>query len=384
MFDARGTLRGRALRLTGPLRVTRAFVLAAVLGSPLAAQGVPSADALRARLDSVNQRAEAAESTYRAVLDELNSERGQLVLVDGVRVAFTPMSFPERHRQPVLAGVRQARHTLEERFGADGVALLDSVTFQLRESPQQKFGPVRALSTGVFRSTDLGHVVNADEVERFVLRRAARALPEHAPVLARFTGTGMELTAPDESFAEAARELALSRSSAGRRCYTGDMNACRAVFAEPVTDADALQLWYEPVDYRAVVSSTAIPQQDSVRLAGRATCAAGDDDACAALVTQLPLRNPYRDVVRITLAEHALDIAPRNALGVLSAADSASLPLNALARAAGVPEDSLIAGWHRRTIEALESGRPSPLLLVASTAFWGILLLELAIRRRPL
>ncbi len=391
MSDARPVSRAAALLIV--------FALAGLLATDVSAQAqprsraadasapdVPSAAALRARLDSARRRAEQAESTYRARLRESRVRRGaDTTRVGPVTVSYAPSDFPEDRRRMVVAGIERAVAALEERFGADGARLLDSTVLDVFEPPLRFLSPVYIRTEGV-RGEPLGHTVTPDEVERYTLRKAAVNLPDVAPVLARFSGPNASFEGNEGSFEDVARELALSRSTAGRRCFTGDLAACRALLVEPASDAEALELWFEPADYRAVVAfgARAIPAHDTARQAARADCEGGDDAACERLVTQLPVRNPHSAMLRITLTEYALEIAPRNGVSVLADADPESSPVAALARAAGVQEDSLVAGWRRRAIGALEAGRPSPVLLVASTAFWGLLLLELAIRRRPL
>lgn len=348
---------------------------------------IPSLATVRAQLDSAERMAVAAESTYRRRLRELRVQRGgDTVRVGPVRIAFMPEDFPAVQRRAAIEGLKDAIESLDHRFGADGVTLLDSALFQVQRYSNRFFGFTMISVPGVFQWHRLGRSVQSDEVEAFALRKAAVTLPAVAPVLARFSGLNTSLGDNDDAFEQVAGELALSRSSAGRRCYTGDIAACRALFAEPASNAEALALWFEPEDYRSIVEfgTRSIAKDDSVAQAALVRCLEGDNASCERLVTQLPINNPHSAQVRLTLTEHALDIAPRNALAVLAATDSSASPVAALARAAGVSEDSLVAGWQQRAVETFEAGRPSPLLLVASTAMWGFLLLELAIRRRPL
>lgn len=369
-------------------RCIAAAILLGMCAAPVSASSqIPDLATVRAQLDSAERLTAVAESTYRRRLRELRSlSGGDTVRVGPVHIAFRPADFPAAQQRAAIAGLEEAVESLDQRFGADGVALLDSALFEVQRYSNRFFAFSMISAPGIFRWHRLGRTVQSEDVEEFALQKAAVTLPEVAPVLARFSGLNATLGDNDDAFEQVARELALSRSSAGRRCYTGDIAACRAVFAEPATDAEALALWFAPEDYRSVVEfgTRSIAKDDSVGQAALVRCLEGDDASCARLVTQLPINNPHSAQVRITLTEHALDIAPRNALAVLAATDSAASPLAALAHAAGVSEDSLLAGWQQRAVETLEAGRPSPLVLVASTALWGLLLLELAIRRRPL
>ena len=91
---------------------------------------IPDLATVRARLDSAERLAAAAESTYRQRLRELRSlSGGDTVRVGPVLIAFRPDDFPAGQQRAAIDGLEEAVESLEQRFGADGVALVDSALF---------------------------------------------------------------------------------------------------------------------------------------------------------------------------------------------------------------------------------------------------------------
>lgn len=343
------------------------------------------ADAARARLDAAVASAERAEAEFNRL--RAGGTDFEAAVTEGrLTVRFAPADLDEADRARLQEGLRRGQAELERRFGASGPALLGSPTWFLD-------GFARFGGTGFSLGTKPGSwqdglrlrsPIAEDDVAGYVMRQASREFARSMPLIGTFT-RGATLIAEDAEYEEAARELALGWSAAGRRCATGVVAGCRAIFTD-ATGLEALRLWFDDEDHQALVVQYKVQgvQRDSAWLAGRSQCLKGDRAACTRLAETEGGRYPFTANVRGTLVAHALEAGGAASLDRLRAASATGVgALGALAAAAGVSEDELLAGWQSRTARALHDAREGHLPLLVSTTFWCGLLLFGATRRKP-
>ena len=140
-------------------------------------------------------------------------------------------------------------------------------------------------------------------------------------------------------------DVVSSTSMLGRRCHGGDIAACRR-FLGLETVADPLTDYYDAEGRRALVQarrSLALRSSPT----GTRRCEQGEDGACVEVLRLMTDRfdAPASAYARTTLLARALDLGgDRAAERYVSSTGSVG---DALAGAAGMPLDSLLANWHR-------------------------------------
>lgn len=352
------------------------------------AQALPAQTAaeLRHRLEEVRASGALADSSWKLAVRTAAARRTEHVVAGGRRVAYDPDLFLESDRVRLGEGLERGRARLIERFGGESALLLDTTAWFVAPGPRWiGFPAVIDLRTSVGADRvvmSLGSPIDPEEVERFVLQVAGQAIPALAPALDRFAGSDLGLAPTESRFAMAGREMAISWAATGRRCATGSVAACRAVLT-PQSGSEPLSLHFEPEDWRAVVTAGRMPAVgDSAFFAFRRACLAGNDRDCATIVGKVGVPDPFSSGLRATFVLHAIELGGRDALGQIRRAAEAD-PNALLAAVAGVPPDSLIASWQRRTAQALEDERQSLVPVTLSVAGWSLLLLVGASRRKP-
>ena len=312
------------------LIVASALTLAA---SDAGAQVSLSTAELRARTDSMQVRARAADSAYRRALRQRRGAAAEtlVVAVHGFKIVATEGMLSARERKVLAEDVRKAFTTLARDFGAESVALVDTTTpWRVRES-RGTLGMLRTLRiNGVSSNTQvniqMSRPLSGGRLTAVILALAGAQLPRLVPALESYAGANASFAGDDDRFEMVARELALTDWAVASGCLRG-----------------------------------------------------GDPDRCRqALMPATPLSM----LVRGSFVTHALDVGGPQMIARLSA-DTTSDAITLLSRGAQLPADSLIAGWRRRTVAALERSRPPAGALVVSTAAWGLLLLGLATSRKP-
>jgi len=222
--------------------------------------------------------------------------------------------------------VRKAFTTLARDFGAESVALVDTTTpWRVRES-RGTLGMLRTLRINGVSSIQMSRPLSGGRLTAVILALAGAQLPRLVPALESYAGANASFAGDDDRFEMVARELALTDWAVASGCLRGgDLARCR----------------------QALMPAT-----------------------------------PLSMLVRGSFVTHALDVGGPQMIARLSA-DTTSDAITLLSRGAQLPADSLIAGWRRRTVAALERSRPPAGALVVSTAAWGLLLLGLATSRKP-
>jgi hypothetical protein len=176
--------------------------------------------------------------------------------------------------------------------------------------------------------------------------------------------------------------LVTAPSPAVRRCYLGDMDACRSALGfVPVPEAVAD--WYDAPRRRQLVRD--IENLDEVRGSSRAytACVSGlSDGDCLALVRAAPpgaIPPPLPSATRSSLVRTAVQLGGRGAYARLLA--SAGRPIEQrLAAASGVSGDSVFQAWHA----AVLASRPHQVSVEARDGWvalaWGVAFGLLALR----
>ena len=159
--------------------------------------------------------------------------------------------------------------------------------------------------------------------------------------------------------------LVSSATAVARRCYDGDLIACRMTLRlVPVLDA-ATELFDAAGRRRFVTEGNYSP--DAIEVA----CRDGDDAACLTAARQLVRRgnpiSPTRLMV-MTATQTALRIGGREAYERLIRSTGA--PAQALADAAGVPLDSVLKVWQHNLRETRLPSQDISLGIAASSLLW--------------
>ena len=362
------------------------LVLAVALATPATPAGGQTAAEWRRKLDSATVASARADSDFVRIREAAALERTAHLVAGERRVLYSPKQITATDSARIARGLEGGRARLIARFGANSTQLLDSANWLLTSSLDGRsyLTEVRLMtSEGAFRATvDLRRPIDPRKVEEFVLGVAGDGLPHLAPGLIRHASGAVSLVDDPDRFVLAGREMALSWSSAARRCITGALVACRAALtvAEP---SERLSHYFEPSDWRAVVGASGSPTDaDSLYFVDRRSCLVGEQAACARIISRGVVPLPISSSARATLVMHALDLGGLHAIERLVASRDED-PIALLAAVAGVPEDSLLASWQRRTVSALYSVQGNRLPLVLSVAGWGALVLVGATRRRP-
>jgi hypothetical protein len=382
------------------MRVMRTVALACALAYALIAPSLgaqsafaPSAELQRLRMDADSadaRRLRALEEFRRAQREERELTDTSWVDAGRVRVLISPAVLSDAERDRVREGIERALDSLDARFGEDALKMIDTSrpwTIAGTAGFLSGLKPANATSRAFGPQGMQHHLrrpVSDAALESFALRQAGRALGRAVPSLATYVGENATFARDDGRWETAARELALSYSTAARLCHGGDVAQCRRVLT-PAGPREALDQWFVPADYRAVVtaSSMDIAPSDTVNLASWGRCKAGADSACTRLALRIPVRDPFSGNLRGTFVSYALEVGEPGMPERMRADSTTRDPVELLARAAGMPADSLIAGWQRRTSRALDDAIVPAVPVVFSTAAWGLLLLGVASRKRP-
>lgn len=359
----------------------------AALLRPATAAAQDATDELQ-RLRAAYSRAERAESTFQMLRDG-GDRYGDSLSAAGVTVHFAATALDDENRASLAEGLEQGAATLRARLGEAGATLVDSAhwylqgyrgvsgrlaQYELAASPRMTFQRIR-----------LDGPIDPAEVARFVVRAAGDRLATVAPAVAQYARATIDLAPTEAVFEQVGRELSLTWSAAGRRCARGSIEGCRAVLTR-ASGAEALSLWFDPSDHRAVIVAASMPPAglDSAFYAERHRCYEGDDAACTRLVPRVPVKDPFSTNVRASFVAHALEVGGAGALDRLRAASAAGVdPITMLATTAGTEPESLIGGWQARSAAALADGRSPMLPVVLTTAAWCGVLLVGATRRKP-
>ncbi len=176
-----------------------------------------------------------------------------------------------------------------------------------------------------------------------------------------------------------ARELVTAPSTVARRCYRGELDACRSVLGLVPND-EGWAGWYTPDERRRLVEKGPRPDFDSRAAALWDQCVdLGVPGACDLLLGDRRPTPPLGESNRAALVTVALRMGGEGAAHRLLA--PGTIPVeDRLARVAGVTPDSLIAAWRSELLEAEPSAWAGLGRTPAAAAVWLLLFAFLAAR----
>lgn len=361
---------------------------------------VALAATLRREHEAAVRAERLADSTREEFRKARDAQRNQRALVAGVWLRYSAEDITAEDTAALAEGLRRARASLVERFGARGESLTPGdtlvvlgfaraggggVSMRIFRSPalSRGFGRVVRPSITVLRRPghdryDLNFPIRVADVERMALRWTGHRLP----ALGDFGGSQVSLASEPQVWGEAGRELALSWATTGRRCLVGALGACEIVMTTRPASGPP-PAWIEPPDVRAAVSASESPPfADSAFVADRHRCLEADEAVCPSVLARMRLRDPFSTKLRGSLVMHALELGGRDAITRL-ADGTRPTPLAQAAHAAGMSETQLLSSWQTRVAEAVAEGQEGPLPGTLSTVGWCALLIGLTLRRRP-
>ena len=326
------------------------WLLPAVLWwtGPVAAQD--RAAALRrveARLDSIRHVGEVRDSLFAA------ASMTDTTVVGGLRIVS-----PRRYQPIAQAAAVQAWAALERRFGA-AVTARASI-------PMLQFGDARSSPS---RSAD------TSEVARSFARSAADAIwRQQGPLFTdwlRGNVPGVEFSPSDRT--AIAQELLRIPARTNRACYGGDAAAC-AVSLGIRAGPDTLAEWY-PAETWPRLATLAGGHLSGLETTAKQRCKdSGDPTACRTILTPAHLLLPVSVGGRRFLVQEALEAGGDGAFGRLTAPGNIALE-DRLSNAAGIPLDSLLAGWSASIRAETPRGPAQPAWELLLAAAWSAVLL---------
>ena len=176
-------------------------------------------------------------------------------------------------------------------------------------------------------------------------------------------------------------ELATSSSAVGRKCFAGDLTACRAALElDPVSDPIAE--WYDTQDLRRFIERAGMSRGWGSAEEWIPCVQEGDDTACDRLFRARldgSVLHPVSPMAHQTLAETALQMGGDGAYGRMLQTGVTTIA-DWIAAVAAAPADSVIARWHSNVVAA----RPASTTLTAATGWaalaWIVVLATIATR----
>ena len=333
-------------------------VISAVLASNLWGQDT-TVTRLRRRADSLAAEWRRADALA-MVADSLERERASIgrdtIAAGELRIVANPSPLP------LAEAAARAWPVLDSLYGTSARRLASRPYF-IRAYDPDTTATRPVLRVGFEVPWDLG----ADRLTEFLLANVPIESPD--PRLADWLGEPIRpLRRPEHDRARVYVRLVTAPSQVARACFLGEITSCGTAL-DLVDTLDAFLRWYPSAAERRYLLETAFPDYFN-RTASVATwhsCVAGNDTACVELLRSLPSGSIPRILdsdARRLLVHVALRIGGHEAYGRLLADSSLSVG-ERLARAAGVPADTLLARWRA----AIIASRPKAVTLPG----WGII-----------
>lgn len=366
----------------------RLVYLALLLVGAVAPLRAQTAEEWRVRHDSLALRTRVLRAESDSA--DLTWRRARATLmVAGLRIEYSGTQLTASDTARLAEGVRRGVAALVDRYGPSAAALVDTSAWQLYSNRSFRtfrwpLGRLGLMASSKFGSSgvDLARPIDVDAVSRFVQERMAAMIGVRLREMDGYGSASMFGGFTPEEWHIAARDLSLSWAAVGRRCAAGNIAACTDVVS-PFKREGALERYFDPSDYRAIVASAEIlPGADSTAYASRQRCRDGADTACVRIIDVVRIPNPVGYMIRETFAIHAFDLAGGEALKRLETAPRGDA-VAMLAHVAGVTPDSLVRSWRARLTVALSEGYVGNGAVLLSTLSWCVLLLLATGRRRP-
>ncbi len=328
----------------------------------------------RAVFDSLAQRLRAMRRAER-LRDSLATAS---LRVDSVRAGAVVVLFDAAERERAAAAAGLVRTELERALDGDSAFAAARYYVAIAGAPQ----PVERLA-GAQPVTYDSTATAADAARALVLRVAQQLAAALGPTLRDWVGPAVPLDTLDgRSLSSAYVELVSARTHLAGDCLAGDLAACASVLAvRPVQDPAARL--FTARERRWLVAHWVADD----RAEQRGCVSAGDDAACLALLRGsagdgqeqlLRQANASLATARRTLLQVALRRGGRGAYGRLVAANAS--PAAALEAVAGVPLDTLLAGWRAAVVAARPRHGGLAAKRVAMSLAWVLALVLLVSR----
>ena len=332
-------------------------VITAVLASNLSSQDT-TAVRLRRRADSLAAEWRRADALA-AVADSFERERTSVgrdtIIVGELRIVAN------RSPLPLAEAAARAWPVFDSLYGTSARGLASRPYF-IRAFDPDTTATRPALRVGFEVPWDLG----VDRLTGFLIANVPMESPDRR--LADWLGEPIRpLRGAEQDQARVYVRLVTAPSQVARACFLGEIAKCGTAL-DLVDTPDAFLQWYPSAPERRYLLLTAFRDYFN-RAASEATwhaCVRGGDTACVELLRSLPPGSIPRVLdtdARRLLIHVALRMGGREAYGRLLADSNASLS-GRLARAAGVPADTVVARWRA----AIVASRPKAVTLPS----WGI------------
>jgi hypothetical protein len=330
--------------------LTRLALAAAVAAVP--PLGGQTVDALRARADSL--RREWRQANALADLQDSLRQLGAKAGRDTLRVgALTILVNPSP--LPIAAAAVRAWPLIEHFYGATAQTLADRPLVIESIDPDTSVPPpVRGTAA------QLRWDLSVPQVTQWLLNSVSAGATD--PALHQWLGGSLlfDTATARHPASRVYVELVTQPSRAVRRCFLGEIGACRAALS--IADSsDLLTAWYGPAERRALVVQSQGYFNRGDQTVDFQACTSGGDSACLHLLRSLPqgtLVRPLDYTARLSLAALAIDLGGAGAIGRLLAAPDRDMP-DRLSAAAGISIDSLTARW----LPMVRAARPAPVSL---------------------
>lgn len=359
-------------RARGPLRAL-AYALAGVASvCPIAPAFGQDAAELARRVDSAMAKRAVVAVRYAALQSRTAAPRvfpDTIVMLGGALRLLTTAEF----RPIVQLAATEAESFIHARAGTAPPGLTPRVFSIWTDSVRRaEHGVIIALRQGDRELGGSNVIADAASLARVLeTDLQARLGTDAKPAFATWLGAPLPLDAATKWQWRAIRiELVSSRSTIARRCYDGDLGACKATLGFTVT-ADPATAWYDSASRHAIVAEA----REAARLDARASgdCLSGSDSTCIALLRhsgQLAkwLGAPGSGEARMALVQEAFDAGGPGALARLAASQDA--PLTAVSAIGNAPSDSLVRRWQQRARNGgVESESATPVVALTAAAW---------------
>ncbi|HJQ65326.1 MAG TPA: hypothetical protein VJ816_03060, partial [Gemmatimonadales bacterium] len=293
-------------------------------------------------------------------------------------VAVAPTAV-ERTR-PAVDSVWRA---LSSRFGA-GAAVVGQalIVIQYADQPEGEIPLEQSPTPPLYipNRTAANEIVDLvmGWVSPTVFRSVDARLQEWVPHPYAFTSRGAASTLLRANRASLYAELATAPWHSARTCFRGAIRDCRAALG--ISGTDPVLDWLDAADRRHYVDSylkyLPVPRTRYDR------CASGDDDECIALTRLAPNQRPSPPLsvtARLLLLALALDAGGPDAFPRLLEHPDRSMDAR-LEAAAGLPIDSLVAGWRHDVLATHPKTVAADARAAWGAVVWSVLLAIAALR----
>jgi hypothetical protein len=318
-----------------------------------------TAQEYRDRISRLLPLLEEARLAERARADSLRT------VVDTQRIGLLTVVSKPTHSVYVAEAMRRAWDEMSPALGSDP-ALDVGLTFyaEPRDDPVPAYGLFSDDLYAVRYVADAGPAALARTLVVLIRQHLARILDPSGELLG-----GLNFQPLEKETRERLYRLMVTRpSSAVRRCYLGEIAACRDVLAISEI-GDPLNVWYDSNDWRALVESRRWGSRPAADLT---LCLEGQlDEACLTVLRTVPARSlaPLPGDARQLLVDVAVDLGGEGAYRRLLAPGDLKLETR-LALAAGVDSDSLISAWRMAMLAARPASPAVPRRSTWATFLW--------------